>query len=436
MSEKFKNIFSDGQNHVSDEMINAYVAGTLSAEEKHYVERCMAEDEFLNDAIEGLMLAKNKEKIIVKVEEIKSELPHKQARVFRLSNFQKYAIAASILLAVIIGTTYKYFLPDQKAQSPIADVQVPNEEPAGANESAVLEESAKPDELSGEKTGDKIIAMNKQEIKPLEKSEKSSTRSVTSSLNEEVAKDARVTDEEILKGMDDRDKLEDQTIVSTGTTATGNSNMAAVSQPAAPVMVEEERQALAGTTAPSKRAEQSDKDKAAGKKEYNNDIQTESKNRETETSGYFAQTEKEANEDAKKKAEETDNNNLVRAKAEEDAKAKASVDAKAKADRQAKSKAAERQDAEDVKSSKSSPAKISEADELFNKGLYSEALNSYKKIKSSDPLYPEARWKQALCLEKIKDYEACRIILDEIIKSKGKYAAEAQKKLDDLPKRP
>ena len=62
MDEKLLDILiSSGE--ISEQELLAYVQGTSTPDEKHKIEKLLAESEFANDAAEGLDLIKNKEQI-------------------------------------------------------------------------------------------------------------------------------------------------------------------------------------------------------------------------------------------------------------------------------------------------------------------------------------------------------------------------------------
>jgi tRNA U54 and U55 pseudouridine synthase Pus10 len=73
MSEKWLEILSQ-YSHVDQQKLLDYLEGRLSEEEKHEVEKMMADSEFINDAIEGLENMKDKQKIATVLYELNNSL--------------------------------------------------------------------------------------------------------------------------------------------------------------------------------------------------------------------------------------------------------------------------------------------------------------------------------------------------------------------------
>lgn len=70
-------ILSNSNKDIDNQKIMDYIAGKLSAEEKHEVEKWMAESHFMNDAMEGLEAVKNKARIADMVEQLNADLQKK-----------------------------------------------------------------------------------------------------------------------------------------------------------------------------------------------------------------------------------------------------------------------------------------------------------------------------------------------------------------------
>jgi anti-sigma factor RsiW len=54
MNEDLLKILTEGQHDINSQKLLDYLNGKLNQEEKHEVEKAMADSEFMNDAIEGL----------------------------------------------------------------------------------------------------------------------------------------------------------------------------------------------------------------------------------------------------------------------------------------------------------------------------------------------------------------------------------------------
>ncbi|MEJ7673526.1 MAG: hypothetical protein WKF59_12665 [Chitinophagaceae bacterium] len=77
MDDKLIDILSNSNKDIDNQKLMNYLSGKLSAEEKHEVEKQMADSDFMNDAVEGLDEVKNKKELAFFVEQLNSEL-HKQ----------------------------------------------------------------------------------------------------------------------------------------------------------------------------------------------------------------------------------------------------------------------------------------------------------------------------------------------------------------------
>jgi|SRR3954470_1373576 hypothetical protein len=67
-------ILSDSNKDIDNQKLMDYIAGKLSAEEKHEVETWMAESRFMDDAVEGLESVKNKAALASMVDQLNQDL--------------------------------------------------------------------------------------------------------------------------------------------------------------------------------------------------------------------------------------------------------------------------------------------------------------------------------------------------------------------------
>ena len=74
MSDNLKDILSNLNKDIEQEKLLDYLNKNLSAAEAHEVEKQMADDEFMNDAVEGLENFKNKKDVSLLVQQLNSEL--------------------------------------------------------------------------------------------------------------------------------------------------------------------------------------------------------------------------------------------------------------------------------------------------------------------------------------------------------------------------
>ena len=79
MSKELLNILSDSNKEIDNQLLMDYVAGKLNAGQRHEVERLMAENEFVSDAVEGLEQVQNPKSIDLMVEQLNRDLHRKLA---------------------------------------------------------------------------------------------------------------------------------------------------------------------------------------------------------------------------------------------------------------------------------------------------------------------------------------------------------------------
>ncbi|MEI9809638.1 MAG: hypothetical protein WDO16_18235 [Bacteroidota bacterium] len=77
MSDNLKDILSHLSGDIDQETLLLYLQDKLSAEKKHEVEKVLLENEFANDALEGLQEFKDKQQIAYMVEMLNRDLKKK-----------------------------------------------------------------------------------------------------------------------------------------------------------------------------------------------------------------------------------------------------------------------------------------------------------------------------------------------------------------------
>ncbi len=80
MSENFKDILSHLSTEVDQETLLLYLQGKLSEEKKHEVEKKLMQNEFADEALEGLQEFKDKDQINYMVEMLNRDLKKKTAK--------------------------------------------------------------------------------------------------------------------------------------------------------------------------------------------------------------------------------------------------------------------------------------------------------------------------------------------------------------------
>jgi hypothetical protein len=90
MNKDLLNILANSNKDIDNQQLMDYLSGKLSGEDLHELERSMAGDEFLNDAVEGLQQVKNPRNMQAYVEELNAamqkSLEKKKSRRQRLRN--------------------------------------------------------------------------------------------------------------------------------------------------------------------------------------------------------------------------------------------------------------------------------------------------------------------------------------------------------------
>ncbi len=110
MSDDLKDILSNLNKDIEQEKLLDYLNKKLSAAEAHEVEKQMADDEFMNDAVEGLEHFKNKKDLALLVEQLNRDLKMQTAQKKLKKEKRRlkeqpwlYITLVTLLLLAIIG---------------------------------------------------------------------------------------------------------------------------------------------------------------------------------------------------------------------------------------------------------------------------------------------------------------------------------------------
>lgn len=110
MSIDLLKILSDSNKDIDNQKLMDYLAGQLTATDLHDVEKSMADSEFVNDAMEGLMAVKDNRDISRLVEQLNKDLGKKLEQKKHLKEKRKlkeypwiYVALVLILLLVILS---------------------------------------------------------------------------------------------------------------------------------------------------------------------------------------------------------------------------------------------------------------------------------------------------------------------------------------------
>ena len=77
MTDNLKNILSHLTTEIDQETLLLYLQGKLPPEKKHEVEKTLVDNDFANDALEGLQQVRDKQRIAYTVEMLNRELKKK-----------------------------------------------------------------------------------------------------------------------------------------------------------------------------------------------------------------------------------------------------------------------------------------------------------------------------------------------------------------------
>jgi hypothetical protein len=111
MKDNLKDILSSLSTEVDQETLLLYLQGKLSEEKKHEVEKKIMNNEFADDAMEGLQQFKNKYDLSVLVEQLNRDLHNKLERKKKRRDKlqikdQSWIYFAVILIILLIVISY------------------------------------------------------------------------------------------------------------------------------------------------------------------------------------------------------------------------------------------------------------------------------------------------------------------------------------------
>ena len=134
MSDDLKNILNNSNKDIDNQQLMDYLSNQLSRAESHDIEKKMTDDEFINDAVEGLEQFNNVKKLPLSVEQLNRELQkqitkkklRREKRKIKDQPWLYFAIILLLLLTVVCYVILKKRVTDQKPVSKPATSQVMN----------------------------------------------------------------------------------------------------------------------------------------------------------------------------------------------------------------------------------------------------------------------------------------------------------------------
>ena len=111
MSNDLLNILSNSNKDIDNQKLMDYLSGKLSKQEQHELEKEMAGNELMNDAVEGLKTIKDQQAIQSYVEQLNKSLHNqlqqkKSRRQKRKLKDAPYIYLAIVLVLALIVITY------------------------------------------------------------------------------------------------------------------------------------------------------------------------------------------------------------------------------------------------------------------------------------------------------------------------------------------
>ena len=118
MTDELKDILSNLNKEIEQDKLLDYLNKKLSAPEAHEVEQQMLEDDFMNDAVEGLEHFKNKNDLLLQVQQLNEDLKKqtqkkkqkKDKRKLREQPWLYFTIALLLILVIISFVLVKKYL--------------------------------------------------------------------------------------------------------------------------------------------------------------------------------------------------------------------------------------------------------------------------------------------------------------------------------------
>ncbi|HEY0355019.1 MAG TPA: hypothetical protein VGC29_02375 [Flavisolibacter sp.] len=102
MSDNLKDILSNLNPDIDQEVLMQYLQGKLSAEQQHELEKQMMDNDFDSDALEGLQGFKNKKDINQLVEQLNRDLKKRTEKKKRRRQKLNYQLEPWIIIAVVM----------------------------------------------------------------------------------------------------------------------------------------------------------------------------------------------------------------------------------------------------------------------------------------------------------------------------------------------
>lgn len=111
MADELKDILNNSNGNIDNQKLMDYLSKKLPAQESHELEKQMADDDFMNDAVEGLEQMGSTQKLSISVETLNRELQkqvskNKQRKQKRKLKEQPWLYMVIVLLLLLVVLCY------------------------------------------------------------------------------------------------------------------------------------------------------------------------------------------------------------------------------------------------------------------------------------------------------------------------------------------
>jgi cytochrome c-type biogenesis protein CcmH/NrfG len=126
MSDELKDILGNSNKDIDNQKLMDYLSKQLSKQDSHEVEKLMADDDFMNDAVEGLQQFGDARKMTTSVEDLNRELQkqiakkkkRKEKRRLKEQPWVYFTIILLLLLAIVSYVLVKKYMDSKAPQLP------------------------------------------------------------------------------------------------------------------------------------------------------------------------------------------------------------------------------------------------------------------------------------------------------------------------------
>jgi hypothetical protein len=127
MKNELKDILSNSSKDIDNQQLMDYLSNQLSKTESHEIEKNMADDAFMNDAVEGLQEIENKKNMQAYVEQLNNDLQkqiaknknRKEKRRLKDQPFTYVTIIIILILVIVSFLVLKRYLDAKPADSSV-----------------------------------------------------------------------------------------------------------------------------------------------------------------------------------------------------------------------------------------------------------------------------------------------------------------------------